>query len=490
MNTDRDPCPIPELCRLSAIRVVELLKKGEVTPLELVDAAAERIAQTDHHLNALPTLCIERAQEHAKRIMKNGNIDSNVPGQLTGLPVAIKDLMPVAEVRTTYGSLIFADHIPSQSDIMVEHLERNGAIVIGKSNTPEFGAGASTFNDVFGKTHNPWNIDKSVAGSSGGSAAAVAAGQVWLATGSDLGGSLRTPASFNSVVGLRPSPGRVARGPILQPFSTLSVDGPIARNAADAALFLDAMCGQHMADPLSLPVPPNSFLDAVRIATPPKRIGFSPDLGIVPVDPEVIACCRTAAQRFHDMGCVVEEVCPDFSEAIDCFQTLRAAMFATEHAEDLRLHRDKLKPELIWNIEKGQALTAKEIARAIEARTRLYRNVVSFFGGYDLLLCPAAIVPPFDVDTRYVDEVDGHKFDNYVHWISITFAITLTSCPAISAPAGFSTHGLPIGLQIVGPPRGEASVLAAAALLEQATGHAERVPLDPMDGNGRKLVSP
>ncbi|MFQ5545531.1 MAG: amidase, partial [Acidiferrobacterales bacterium] len=232
-----------ELCRLSAVEAVGLLKRGEIAPLELVEAAASRIAEVDVHLNALPTLCIERAQDHARRIIQEGPNGGRPASWLGGLPVAIKDLNPVAGVRTTYGSLIFAAHIPTRSDIMVERLEDNGAIVIGKSNTPEFGAGASTFNEVFGKTRNPWNVEKSVAGSSGGASAAVASGQVWLATGSDLGGNLRTPASFNSVVGLRPSPGRVARGPMVQPFSPLFVEGPIARSATDAALLLDATTG-------------------------------------------------------------------------------------------------------------------------------------------------------------------------------------------------------------------------------------------------------
>lgn len=479
-----------ELCRLSATQVVELLKRREITSLDLVEAAAKRISETDLHLNALPTLCIERAQAHAKKIMQEDQHKSRPASWLGGLPVAIKDLNPVEGVRTTYGSLIYADHIPTRSDIMVERLEENGAIVIAKSNTPEFGAGASTFNEVFGKTRNPWNVEKSVAGSSGGSAAAVASGQVWLATGSDLGGSLRTPASFNSVVGLRPSPGRVARGPkVQQLFSPLFVEGPVARSAADAALFLDAMTGQTPEDPLSLAAPDTPFIDAIRQSNAPKRVGFSPNLGIVPVDQEVVEICKAAAQRFADMGAHVEDACPDFSEAIESFQILRAASFATEHVDHLRDHRDKLKPEVIWNIEKGLALSAKEIAYAEAARTRLYRSVISFFDNYDLLLCPAAIVPPFDVDVRYVEEVDGHKFDNYVHWMSITFAITLTSCPAISVPAGFTNNRLPVGLQIMGPPRGEAETLVAAALLEDSLRIADRLPVDPMASDGSSLIA-
>ena len=475
-----------ETWRLSAVDAVDLLKRGEVSPLELVDAAAARIAATDGAINALPILCLDRARDHARRLMAKPPAER---GLLGGLPIAVKDLNAVAGVRCTQGSPIFADDVPARSDIMVETLEERGAIVIGKSNTPEFGAGASTFNEVFGKTRNPWNVEKSVAGSSGGAAACVAAGQAWLATGSDLGGSLRTPASFNSVVGLRPSPGRVACGPTTLPFNTLMVEGPIARNAADCALFLDAMAGWHPEDPLSLAAPVVPFLDAVQGARPPARIGFSPDIGIVPVDREVAAICEAATQRFAEMGAEIDDACPDFSGAIECFQTLRAAAFAAGMEPLLRGHRDKLKPEVIWNIEKGLALTADEIGRAERTRAKLYASVAAFFADHDFLLCPAAIVPPFDVDIRYVEEVDGQRFDNYVHWIAITFAITLASCPAVSAPAGFTGAGLPVGLQIVGPPRGEAAVLGAAALLEQATGIAGRLPIDPMTADGTRLVA-
>ncbi|MCG8354492.1 MAG: amidase [Kiloniellales bacterium] len=468
-----------ELCRLTATEAVARLERGEVTPLELVEAAAARIAETDGALNAMPTLCLERAREQAERLMAQKRDASRRPGWLAGLPVGIKDLNEVAGVRTTYGSPIFADFVPERSDIMVERLEARGAIVVGKTNTPEFGAGASTFNEVFGKTRNPWNTSKSVAGSSGGSAAALAAGQVWLASGSDLGGSLRTPASFNGVVGLRPSPGRVASGPRQFPFATLAVEGPMARTAADAALFLDALAGQHPEDPLSLAAPATPFVNAVREARPPRRVGYSPGLGLLPVDPEVECICRAAAERFADMGAIVEEAAPDFAGAQEAFQVLRAAGFAAKLGPLLESHREQFKPEVIWNVEKGLALTAAEIGRAESERGRLYQRVVAFFEDYDLLLCPAAIVPPFDVDVRYVEAVEGQRFETYIDWIAITFAITLTSCPALSAPAGLTASGLPVGLQIVGPPRGEAAILSAAALLEQASGSAGQLPIDP-----------
>jgi len=467
-----------QLIEITAVEASALLRSGEISPLELVEASARRIEELDDHLNALPTLCVERALEHARKMMDGGKKTNQMEKNLGGLPIAVKDLNPVQGVRCTYGSPIYTDFVPDYSDYMVEVLERNGALVIAKSNTPEFGAGASTFNEVFGKTRNPWNTSKSVAGSSGGSAAAVASGQVWLATGSDLGGSLRTPASFNSVVGLRPSPGRVPRGPAEELFDSMTVNGPMARNALDAALFLDAMSEWHVGDPLSLAAPAMSFLDQVKQSTPPKRIGFSKDLGIVPVNKEVAQICENAAYALETMGSIAELQCPDFSEAINSFQTLRAASYASGMADLMREHRDKLKPEVIWNIEKGLALNAQDIGRAQAARTRLYNNMVKFFEIYDLLLCPTAIVPPFDVDIRYVEEVEGVKFDNYVHWIAITFAITLTSCPAVSVPAGFTKDGLPVGLQIIGPPRGDGKVLGAAHLLEQHL-NLPRTPIDP-----------
>jgi amidase len=472
-----------ELHELTAEQAVAALRSGEVSPLELVEASVRRMEAVDPALNALPTRCIERAMAAARGFKRGASVPGE-SGWLAGLPIAIKDLNPVAGVRTTYGSRVYAQHVSPRSDLLVEQLEASGAIVIAKSNTPEFGAGASTFNEVHGRTHNPWNTAKSVAGSSGGSAAALASGQVWLAHGSDLGGSLRTPASFNGVVGLRPGPGRVARGLFRLPFDTaasdlLFVEGPMARTARDTALMLDAMLGAHREDPLSQPRPQKSVLASMDDMPLPRRIAFSPDLGIVPVDPEVVSVCAAAAHRFETLGAVVEEASPDFSGAVESFQVLRAALFAADHVEHLRKHRDLLKPDVVWNIERGLALTGEEIADAEAVRLRIIGEALRFFERYDLLLCPSAIVTPFDVETRYVEEVAGHRFDNYVHWLAITFAITLTTCPAASAPAGLSAQGLPIGLQIVGPPRAEAAVLAAAHELDQLSGFSARLPVTP-----------
>ncbi len=472
------------LFQLSATEAVELLRNGDVSPSEMVAASAERMEAVDGDLNALPTKCIDRAMQQAKAIEARSVAASDNRRWLAGLPVAVKDLNPVAGVRTTYGSLIYKDYIPAKSDLLVEQLEANGAIIIAKANTPEFAAGASTFNEVFGKTHNPWNTSKSVAGSSGGSAAALASGQVWLAHGSDLGGSLRTPASFNGIVGMRPSPGRVARGIHRWPYDTIAsdllfVEGPMARSVQDCALMLDAMVGEHPEDPLSLPLPSTLFVDQLEMKTQGARVAFSPDLGIAHVQSEVASLCANAASKLETLGMTVTETAPDLSRSIDCFQVLRANLFAADHRRHLNEHRDKLKPDVVWNIEKGLDLTGLQIAQAEAQRLGIMANMHAFFEAHDLLICPTAIVPPFDVDVRYVDEVDGHRYDNYVEWLAITFSLSLTGLPIASIPVGMTQSGLPVGMQIVGPPRGEARVLSAAKAMEGLFGMADRVPRDP-----------
>ncbi len=363
---------------------------------------------------------------------------------------------------------------------MVERLEGRGAVILGKSNTPELAAGANTFNDVFGTTRNPWDTRLTCGGSSGGAAVALATGMAWLANGSDIGGSLRTPASFCSVVGLRPSPGRVPHGPSASPFQTLSVEGPMARDVRDAALLLDAQSGFDPRDPLSFDAPVRSFSKAADRPVPLRRVAFSPDLGgITPVDAEVAAICRNAALRFGELGAEVEEACPDLSAAVEVFTTLRAEAFVAARALLLERYRDRLKPEVVWNIERGLELTAGEIGRAERERGQMQRRTAAFLAEHDLLCSPATIVPPFPVEQRYVEELNGHRFPSYIDWVSINYAITLTGCPALSLPCGFTKVGLPVGLQIVGPPRGEAKLLAAAAMLESLLGLAGRVPLDP-----------
>jgi amidase len=465
------------LIRATACAVVEKLNSGKVTPLDLLDALEARIAEVDGKINALPTLCFDRARDHAKNLMKKPIAER---GLLAGMPVPIKDLTAVAGVLTTQGSPIFKDHVPTRSDILVEHLEANGGIIYAKSNTPEFGAGANTFNEVFGATRNPWDLSRSASGSSGGAAAALASGTAWLAHGTDLGGSLRNPASFCGIVGMRPSFGRVAYSRNAQVDRTISVHGPMARNVEDLALLLDAMCGEHPADPLSLPVLPTSFRSAARSGTRPKRIAYSPDLGITPVDPEVAAITRKAAMRFAEAGAIVEEAHPDLREAHECFHVLRAYDYVLTKAALLRGDkRDLLKPEVIWNIEAGLKLTMADLERAQAQRSAMTARTLEFFGTYDLLLAPATIVSPFPVEQRYVAECAGTKFNNYIEWLGIAYAITLVCCPALSLPCGFTATGLPVGLQMVAPPHGEAKLLAGAKVLEDILGLRDTTPIDP-----------
>jgi amidase len=465
-----------ELIKATACAIVDKLNAGEVTPLELLDALEARIAEVDGKVNALPTLSFDRARGAAKELMKK---PLGQRGLLAGLPVPIKDLTAVAGVRTTQGSPIFKDVVPAKSNVLVERLEDNGALIYAKSNTPEFGAGANTFNEVFGATLNPWDLSRSAAGSSGGAAAALASGTAWLAHGSDMGGSLRNPASFCGVVGMRPSIGRVAITPSVAIARILSVQGPMARTIEDLALMLDAMSGEHPADPLSLPSLPNSFLSAARSGKKPKRIAYSPDLGITPVDPEVVALTRKAAMRFAEADVIVEEACPDLKEAHECFHVLRAYDFALSKAALLRDKRDMLKPEVIWNIEEGLKLKVTDIERAEAQRVAMAARAHEFFQTYDLLLCPATIVPPFPIEQRYLAECNGTKFDNYVQWLAIVYAITLTCCPALSMPCGFTTTALPVGLQVVGPPRGEAQLLAGSRVLEDILGLRGTTPIYP-----------
>jgi amidase len=465
-----------DLVSQSALTVIGRLAAGEISPLDCLDALEARVAAVEAPVNALPIRDFERARAGARALM------AQPPGQrgpLCGLPIAIKDLTEVAGMRTTFGSPIFADHVPEKSDPLVERLEAEGGVIYAKSNTPEFGAGANTFNEVFGPTRNPWDTRLSAAGSSGGSAVALATGTAWLAHGSDLGGSLRNPASFCGIVGMRPSPGRVATQPGAPMDRLLGVQGPMARNVADCAFFLDVLSGEDIRDPVSLPKPESGFLAALGKGWAPKRVAFSADLGITPVDPEVAEICRAAALRFADAGATVEEGHPDFSEAHESFNTLRAKGFAISKKALLDKHRALLKPEVIWNIEKGLALTMDEITRAETQRLAMYQRTLTFFTQYDLLLAPGTIVPPFPVENRYVERCNGVEFDNYVHWLAIAYAITLVACPSVCIPCGFTRSGLPVGLQVVARPRADAQALAGAYLLEGLVGLPFGRPIEP-----------
>jgi amidase len=475
---------IDDLILLTATDAVARLKRREISPLDLIDAAEKRIGSVEPAVNALPTLCLDRARKHARQLM-NGQRQGaeDEAGWLAGLPVSIKDLVDVAGVRTTYGSPIFRDHVPTKSHPLVERIERKGGIVIAKSNTPEFGAGGSTFNEVFGRTRNPWNTSLTCGGSTGGGAVSVATGEVWLSHGSDHGGSLRRPGTYCSVVGLRPSPGRVTRGTANNLFSPLSVQGPMARNIPDLALFLDTMAGYCPLDPLTFDAPAISFTNAVAQARPPRRIAYSSNYGgKLAVDRETREICERAVRRFEELGCVVEEFAPDLGAIEDAFMVLRSQHFVVDRELQLQAHRDQIKPDIIWNTEKGLGQTPSQIAWAERERGAFYRRVAAMFETYELFVTPSAATPAFDVNLRHPETIDGQKVTNYMGASMLNAAMTMASCPAVAVPAGFDKYGRPIGLQFAAASRGEATALGAAWLFEQLTRLDKLLPIYPRPG--------
>jgi amidase len=466
------------LWRLTAVEAVQLLKNKKVSPLELIDAAQARIEAVDGAVNAMVTRCFDRARARAKTLRLP---DPDTPGWLGGLPLSVKDLSDVDGVRTTFGSPVYKDNIARRSCLSVQHLEAMGGLVVGKSNTPEFGAGAQTFNQVFGITRNPWDTRMTCAGSSGGAAVTLATGQVWLATGSDLGGSLRTPASFCGVVGFRPSPGRVPFGPSVLPLNTFPVNGPMGRCVADVALMLDASAKLHPLDPLSYDAPAVPYAHAVAHPVAPKRVAWGGGFnGVCPLDAEVEAICRAATLRFAELGAVVEDKAPDASGAREAFQTFRGHFMAASHGALLKSHREQLKPEVIWNMEFGLSLSSEDLRRAALLQGQLYGRFAQFMAEVDILAVPTAAVPPFPVEQRYVESINGQKMPSYIDWILITSIVTMTGLPSVSVPAGFTKTGLPVGLMLVGRPRGEAALLSAAKLFEDMVGLHQRLPIDPL----------
>lgn len=464
-----------DLISRSATEVVGLLRNGDVTPLELLDALEAHVESTDGAVNALPIRFFDYARDAARRHMK-AHPKPTDRGWLAGLPVAVKDYNDVAGQITSHGSPIFAETRAVTSDAMVAQIERHGAIPYAKSNVPEL-AGGHTYNPVWGATRNPWHLGRSAGGSSGGAAAALASGSAWLATGNDLGGSLRTPSGYNGTVAVRPTPGRVPRRRPATPFDPLWVEGPMARNVEDAALMLDAMVGYDRHDPLTSEPPASSFAESLDACDGPLRIGYSPDLGHVPVDDDVRRTTRRAMNHFEALGAEVTDGCPDFAGAYDAFQSLRAHLIATLHGYLLAEHRNRIKDDIVWNIELGLGQPISDLQDAERTRGALIHRVADFFEHHDVLVCPSAPLNPFPVEWTYPHRVAGVESQTYVDWISITFIVTLTGCPVVAMPCGLSTDGLPVGIQMIGPPRSEARLLAIAAQFERAVGVADQLPI-------------
>lgn len=468
-----------------AVSIVDLLRSGEIAPQELLHATQERVEAVNPKVNALPTLCFDRAR---KQIASRSSWRQT---RLGGLPIPIKDSYPVAGVRTTFGSRVYENHVPDDSDFLVEAVEDSGGVVFAKSNTPEFEAGANTFNDVFGRTLNPWDTRLSPAGSSGGAAVAVATGMAALAQGSDFACSLRYPAAFCGVVGLRPSPGVVPQGPGGVPGQTLSVIGPLARNVADAGLGLAAMARFDARDPLSRPLPPEDLAVAGRWPDRPAHMAFSVNLGTADIEPEIRDIVVAAMARIAGEGVDVGDAAPDLSAADHAFRTLRAHQFAAARGMLLEgPERELLKPEVIWNIEQGLKLSSAEISGAVRMQAQCRAKLLAFLDRHEFLVSAAAPVAPFPVEERYVSRIGGRDLPTYLDWLVLGYAITVTGCPAISIPCGFTSAGLPVGLQIVGRPYAEARLLSVAAWCETVLGCRMMRPIDPKTASLQGEVQP
>lgn len=465
-----------EPCRLDAVELVAHLHAGSLSARELMQACLSRIEAVNPSVNALCTLLPADALLAAADAADMARVRGEATGPLHGLPIAIKDLALTRGIRTTLGSPIFAQHVPTRDQLYVERLRAAGAILIGKTNVPEFGAGSHTYNPLFGVTRNPYDLTRSAGGSSGGAAAALAAALVPLADGSDLGGSLRNPASFCNVVGLRPSPGRVPTWPAWDAWDPLAVEGPMARSVADCALLLSVMAGPDPRAPLSIEEPGERFRAPLDRDFAGTRVAWTPDLGCHPVEGRVRRVCEAALAPLESIGCRVEAACPDFRGAMDVFQVLRAHAFALALGPLLPALGHLMKDTVRWNVEKGLALSASDVAAASRKRTELHHRVRSFLEDHAFLVLPVSQVAPFDAALDWVREIEGVPMPTYIDWMATCCVITLTGLPAISVPAGFTDDGLPVGLQIVGRHHADFALLALAHAFEAATQYRRRSP--------------
>lgn len=442
-----------------------MITRREVSPVEVVEACLQRVERLNGVLNAVVTLN-ERAPDDARMLERE--VMQGKVRPLAGLPVGIKDVTPVAGLRTTYGSPLYADNIPRQDALVVRRLREAGAIILGKTNCPEFAAGGNTFNEVFGCTRNPWNPARSAGGSTGGGAAALASGMIALAEGTDLGGSLRIPASFCGVVGLRPSAGLVPTWPSDWLWDTLQVTGPVARTAEDIGLMLDAVAGPSDLSPISQPTAGRRFAASVAAGVRPGlRLAYCPDLIGIGVDPEVERVCRSATFGLGQLGITVEQVALDLSAGRDAFLALRGLWFVAQMHGRME-HLDEFGPNVAGNIRAGLKTTSAELGKAEHVRAKVRETVLELLSRFDHLVTPAMAVPPFPVEQNYPETVAGRKMETYVDWIAPTFVLSLTGLPVGAVPCGLDSEGLPVGLQIVGRPLGEEAVLALAARVQEA----------------------
>ena len=460
--------PSNDLCFLGACEQEQLIRSKKISVTQLITAHLDQVERFNPKLNAIVTLTAESALQAAKEADAQLARQDAI-GALHGLPVAHKDLFLTKGVKTTFGSPIYKDNIPQVDSLPVERQKNAGAISLGKTNTPEFGAGSQTFNSVFGTTLNPYDLTKTCGGSSGGGAVALATGMVALADGTDLGGSLRNPANFCNLVGFRPSVGRVPTWPEQLGWYTMSVAGPMARSVEDLALMMSVLSGPDDRSPIALDTPGTIFTSPLQRNFKGCRVAYSEDLGGLPLEPEVRTVMRAAREVFGRLGCEVVDAEIDLSEAGEIFMLWRAWRTELRIAPLLASHKDQLKDTVIWNAEQGLDLTGPQLARAEAKRTEIYHRMREFMNTYEFFILPVNQVVPFSVDLDYPREINGVKMNTYIDWQKTAYFISAMGNPAISVPAGFTDSGLPVGVQIVGGHRQDLAVLQMAYAFEQAT---------------------
>lgn len=474
LNAAPRPHNMSDICFLNATEMAALIRRKKLSAREVMEAHLKQIELVNPKVNAIVTLVAERAMEAARKA-DEAQANGARLGALHGLPVAHKDLAETAGIRTTYGSRIFKDNIPQQDAIIVERAKKAGAITVGKSNTPEFGAGSQTFNQVFGSTKNPYDLTKTCGGSSGGAAVALACGMVPLADGSDNGGSLRNPAAYSGIVGFRPSPGRVPTSAVGNAWATLGVQGPMARTVPDVALFLSAIAGPDPRCPISIAEPGTPFAGKLERSFKGVRVAWFKDLGGIPFDRRIRAAVDAQRKVFESLGCIVEEAEPDLRGANEAYHALRAWGYLSQ-AENIRDHPDLVKDTILFEYERGLKLTAADLARATAQRAQVWDHMRVFQQKYEYFILPSTQVPPFDITQEYVTEIEGVKMDTYIDWMRCCYLITATEAPSLSVPCGYTPEGLPVGLQIVGRHRDEWSVLQLGNAFEQSTKTNRRRP--------------